>query len=305
MKRITLSNKIFYNEETAIAYLESKLWLDGPVCPKCGGMDKAYKIKSKTARLGTYKCGHCKKQYRVTVGTIFEGSHIKIHQWLQAIFLYCSSKKGFSAKQLERNLGITYKSAWFLGHRIREIFKDDKFFDQLGGEGKVVEADETYWGLEDGAEKAKGGWNHKRKIFSLVERNGAVRSFHVKKVDGITLKPILKKQVNKETHIMTDDMGAYSKLNTHFDNHDIICHSKGEYSRGNIHTNTIEGFFSILKRGLDGVYQWVSTHHLHRYITEFDFRYSHRKITDTERFNVALNKVTGKRLYYSQPFTLV
>lgn len=300
MTNSIFSNPIFFNEDKAIQHLESVMWPEGPVCPHCGDIDNATKINGKSARKGLWSCISCRKQFTVMVGSIFHGSHTPIHKWLIAVYLMCSSKKGISSHQLHRTLGVTYKTAWFMSHRIREAMKGPEFSGQLGGADEIVEADETFWGREDGVSKAKAGWAHKLKIFSLVERGGSVRSFHVKRVTGETLKPILREQVNSDTRVITDDMGAYSKLNRSFDKHDVICHSKGEYKRGkDIHTNTIEGYFSILKRGLDGIYQHVMSHHLKRYITEFDFRYSHRKVTDIERFNIALRMSEGKRLLYT------
>jgi len=301
MKNFSVTNPIFHNEELALQYLESIRWSDGITCPHCGGMDKAYKLKGASTRKGLYKCGHCRKPFTVTIGTVYERSHIPIHKWLLATHLMCSSKKGISAHQIHRMLDITYKSAWFMCHRIREGMKISQDSGKLGGSGKVIEADETFFGSKKNLPKGARGYMHKEKIFSLVERKGYVRSFHVDRVDGDTLKPILKGQVYENTKIMTDDMGAYSKLDTHFDSHDVVRHSKGEYVRGkDIHTNTIEGFFSILKRGLTGIYQHVWKFHLQRYITEFDFRYSHRKISDFERFNIALKWSEGKRLTYYQ-----
>jgi transposase-like protein len=195
-------------------------------------------------------------------------------------------------------LGITYKSAWFMTHRIREALKDPVFANQLGGKGRFVEADETYWGNKGKQRPGARGFAHKEKIFSLVERNGDVRSFHVPHVTGKTLKPIIREQIDKDTHIVTDDMGAYKDLDKEFDNHSVVCHSQNEYVRGPIHTNTIENYFSILKRGLVGVYQHVGPQHLKRYIGEFDFRYNHREITDAERRDVALIGIEGKRLTY-------
>lgn len=296
---MNITNQIFHDEHAAIDYLEKQRWTDGPVCPHCGGTDKAYRLKGKSTRPGLLKCGHCRKQFTVKIGTIFEDSHIPIHKWLLATELMCSSKKGISAHQIHRMLEITYKSAWFMCHRIRKAMEIPKDSDKLGGSGKIVEADETFFGSKKKLPKGARGYMHKEKIFSLVERKGVVRSFHVNDVTGATLKPILQKQVNQETRIMTDDMGAYSKLDKHFDSHEVVKHSKKEYVRGkDIHTNTIEGFFSILKRGLIGIYQHCSSHHLKRYINEFDFRYSHRKISDIERMNLALLGAEGKRLYY-------
>ncbi len=302
MKYIATTDPIFTDENKAIEYLEQQRWNGDPVCPHCGGMDRTHRITGKSARKGLLFCGHCRKQFTVTIGTIMESSHVSINKWLLAFHLMCSSKKGISAHQLHRMLGVTYKTAWFMNHRIREVFDQSNNNDKLGGEGKTVEADETFWGSKNQLKGAKGGWMHKEKIFSVLERNGEVRSFRVDRVDGKTLKPILKAQVHENTAIMTDDMGAYSKIGQHFDSHDVIRHSRGEYVRaGNIHTNTIEGFFSILKRGLTGVYQHVMSHHLQRYVKEFDFRYTYRKVNDTERFNIALSLIEGKRLYYRLP----
>lgn len=301
MSEAIFANPIFNDEAQAVAYLESVRWPSGPICPHCGNTDKIYRIKQNTdkkIRYGLLKCGHCKKQFTVKVGTLFESSHIPLHKWLQATHLLISSKKGISSHQLHRMLGITYKSAWFMTHRIREAFKDPVFTNKLGGGGKFVEVDETYWGNTNKKRPGARGYAHKEKIFSLVERGGEVRSFHVPHVTGKTLKPIIREQIEKDTHIVTDDMGAYKGLNKEFDNHSTVCHSEGEYVRGPIYTNTIENYFSILKRGLVGVYQHVGPQHLKRYIGEFDFRYNFREITDAERRDIALQGIEGKRLTY-------
>lgn len=306
MSEAILANPIFHDEEKAIEYLESVRWPNGPVCPKCGSGDKVYRIKQnkeKKIRHGLLKCGPCQKQFTVKVGTLFESSHIPLHKWLQATHLLCSSKKGISSHQLHRMMGITYKSAWFMTHRIREAFKDSEFANKLGGNGKFVEVDETYWGNKGKQRLGARGYAHKEKIFSLVERNGEVRSFHVPQVTGKTLKPIIREQIERETHVITDDMGAYKGLDKEFDNHSVVCHSQGEYVRGPIYTNTIENYFSILKRGLVGVYQHVGPQHLKRYIGEFDFRYNFREITDAERRDVALQGIEGKRLLYRDSLT--
>jgi transposase-like protein len=298
MSEAIFSDDIFYNEERAVEYLESVRWPSGPICPHCGNQDKVYRIKGKKTRPGLLKCGLCRKQFTVKVGTVFEDSHIPLHKWLQATHLLCSSKKGISAHQIHRTLGITYKSAWFMMHRIREAFKDSVFAEKLGGRGKIVEADETYWGNKGKQRLGARGFAHKEKIFSLVERNGDVRSFHVPHVTGKTLKPIIREQIEQDTHVITDDMGAYKDLGKEFDKHSVVCHSQNEYVRGPIYTNTIENYFSILKRGLVGVYQHVGPQHLKRYIGEFDFRYNFRKITDEERRMIALQGIEGKRLMY-------
>lgn len=295
-----LNAKHFQDAESAREYLEKVRWPDGPVCPHCGESERIYEATGKKARAGRYRCGNkeCRKDFTVTVGTLFERSHIPLHKWLQAAYWLCSSKKGISSHQLHRMLGITYKSAWFMTHRIREAMADPVFTDQLGGKGKVVEVDETYWGNKGKQRPGARGAAHKEKVFSLVERGGRVRSFHVPRVNAATLKPIIKKQIDRETSVMTDDYPVYRNLDKEFDSHDVVCHSKGEYVRGPIHTNTIENYFSILKRGLTGVYQHCGPQHLKRYVGEFDFRYNSRKITDAERTRLVLQGAEGKRLLY-------
>ncbi|MEW5910957.1 MAG: IS1595 family transposase [Thermodesulfobacteriota bacterium] len=288
----------FQDEDKAREYLESIRWPEGPICPHCGGHEKTYRLEGKSHRKGLLKCGHCRKQFTVTVGTLFERSKIPLHKWLLAAYLLCSSKKGISAHQLHRMLGITYKSIWFLVHRLREAMADPVFTDQLGGAGKYVEADETYWGNKGKQRRGARGAAHKEKIFSLVERGGNVRSFHVSAVSGATLKPILRQQVDRDTHVVTDEMKSYQGLEKDFTAHSTVCHAKGEYARGPIYTNTIENYFSILKRGLTGVYQHCGPQHLRRYVGEFDFRYSNRKFNDVERTILALRGIEGKRLVY-------
>ncbi len=288
----------FQDEDSAREYLESIRWPGGPVCPHCGGTENIYRLEGQSHRKGLLKCGNCRKQFTVTVGTLFERSKIPLHKWLLAAYLLCSSKKGISTHQLHRMLGITYKSAWFMTHRIREAMSDPVFTDKLGGSGKYVEADETYWGNKGKQWPGARGAAHKEKIFSLVERDGNVRSFHVPAVNAATLKPIIKEQVECDTHVVTDEFRAYMGLEKDFTAHSVVCHSKGEYSRGPIYTNTIEGYFSILKRGLTGVYQHCGPQHLRRYVGEFDFRYNNRKCDDVERTVVALRGIEGKRLMY-------
>lgn len=300
MNNLTIMNPIFHNEEKAYEHFEMLRWGSNPACPHCGGMDKIYKRSGKTARPGLYKCGDCRREFTAKIGTIFESSHVPLHKWLLATHLMCSSKKGISSHQLHRTLNVTYKTAWFMSHRIREAMKHPANINKLGGSGKIVEVDETFWSKIPGVPKNKSGYAHKEKIFSLVERDGQVRSFHVHQVTGKTLKPIMYKQINKDTDIMTDDMGAYKDLQEHFNSHEVVRHSKKEYVRGIVHTNTVEGFFSILKRGLTGIYQHVMSFHLQRYVSEFDFRYTYRKISDIERFNVLLSRVEGRRLTYYQ-----
>lgn len=253
----------------------------------------------KGGRPGLWFCGHCRKQYTVTVGSVFERSKIPLHKWLLAVHLLCSSKKGMSSHQLHRMLGVTYKTAWFMTHRIREAFKMP-VSGPLGGGGSVVEADETFYGNIPGKKHPgkQGGHLHKHKIFSLVERDGTTRSFHVANVDAKTLTPILVKQVAQDTDLYTDAAGQYRKIKTEFPKHEMVNHSIGEYARGNVHTNTVESYFGLLKRGLVGTYHHVSEAHLQRYCTEFDFRFSYRKATDAQRADAALRQIKGKRLTY-------
>ncbi|MGO9175883.1 MAG: IS1595 family transposase [Desulfobaccales bacterium] len=294
----------FHDEAAARAHIESIRWPNGPVCPHCGASGRISRItsqsgeKGKGARPGLLFCGDCRKQFSVTVGTVFEDSKIPLHKWVLATHLLCSSKKGISSHQLHRILGVSYKTAWFMTHRIREAMKPEHE-GMLGGNGPV-EADETYVGNKPGKKK-RPGYGHKNAVLSLVERNGQVRSFHVPSVSADTLRPYLQANVIPEAHLMTDDAGQYRILGPEFAYHDVVAHSQGEYGRGRVHTNSAEGFFSILKRGIYGVYQHVSALHLHRYTTEFDFRYNHRAklgFDDTMREAQALKGISGKRLTY-------
>ena len=292
-----LSKKYFYNEKAAFKYVEGIIWSNGKTCPHCGNAGKVYELKGKSTRLGLNKCGECRKQFTVKIGTIFEDTHIPLHKWLQAIFLISSSKKGISSHQLHRTLEITYKSAWFLSHRIREAMKENSL-PVMGGEGKIVEVDETYIGNKGKQKKGARGWGHKEKILSLVERGGKVRSYHVPFTNVKTLMPIIEKQVKQETTLMTDEARQYIKIGKSFKDHQVVVHSHKEYVRGNFHTNTIEGFFSIFKRGMKGVYQHCKSNHLHRYLSEFDFRYNNKDVSDVERADNILKGFVGKRLTY-------
>lgn len=298
MKNLGLDAEYFNDKEKAREYLEQIRWGDNPYCPHCGNCDKIYKLKGISTRPGLYKCKECRKQFTVTVGTLFERSHLPFHKWLKAFYLLCASKKGMSSHQLHRMLGVTYKTAWFMAHRIREAMKDPIFVKKLGGKGKVVEVDETFWGNKGKQAKGARGWGHKEKIFTLVERGGHVKSYHVETVSAKTLKPIMRKQIDADTHIMTDEFKSYKGLGKEFVEHDYVNHSKREYARGSIHINSCENYFSILKRGLTGVYQHVGSQHLRRYIGEFDFRYNSRDKSDFERTDLALKGINGKRLLY-------
>jgi transposase-like protein len=300
-----LNQPHFKDADKAREYLESIRWPEGPICPHCGSISKDhYHLEGKAHRPGLLKCKDCREQFSVTVGTVFERSKIALNVWLQAVYLLCSSKKGMSSHQLHRTLGVTYKTAWFMTHRIREAMKADGGI--MGGGGKIVEADETFYGqarprvIRFKGSKGGGG-HHKHKIVALVQRDGHARSFHVARIDAATLKPILQAQVAKETKLFTDAAMHYRRLGDDFGTHEYVDHSSGEYARGLVHTNTVESFFGILKRGLYGTYQHVSEAHLQRYCTEFDFRFSYRNslgFTDHTRANVALSQIGGKRLTY-------
>jgi transposase-like protein len=294
-----ISAPYFHDEEKARLYLEGIRWANGIICPHCGCEGgRVYELKGKTTRRGLRKCGECRKQFSVTVGTLFERSRIPLHKWLMGVYLMCSSKKGMSSHQLHRTLGITYKTAWFMSHRIREAMKDPSFTSKLGGGGKVVEVDETFWGNRKRKKGPGRGYHHKEKIFSLVKRGGKVRSFHVPAVTAKTLRPIMTDQISQDTHIITDEMGSYRKVGEEFSEHNTVSHGSGEYVRGAIHTNTIENYFSVVKRGLVGTFHHVGPQHLRRYMGEFDFRYNNREVTDIERAEIALMGIDGKRLMY-------
>jgi len=295
-----LSKSYFHNEEDSYKFVESRVWPDGPVCPRCGGMDRIGELKGKSTRIGTYKCYECRKPFTVKVGTIFESSHIPMHLWLQAIFLISSSKKGISSNQLHRTLGVTLKSAWFMTHRIREAMKDGNPLP-LGGNGGTVEVDETFIGKAKEKNPKSRGYAHKHKVLSLVERGGRSRSIVVDSLKASTIVPIIMEQVKPDSRIMTDEANQYQSLHKVFPDHHVVCHSAGEYVRGDVTTNTIEGFFSIFKRGMKGVYQHCRKNHLNRYLAEFDFRYSNREangVDDQGRADLVLKGVVGKRLTY-------
>lgn len=295
------SGKAHTDESAARAYLEGIRWPLGPVCPHCGGADRQSRLDGKAHRPGLLFCGHCRSQYTVTVGTVFADSKVPLHKWVHATHLMCSSKKGFSSKQLERVLGVSYKTAWFMSHRIRAAMEQPG--GMLGGGGltddAVVEVDETY--ITGNPKRKLRPSRRKDAIFALVERKGQVRAFHVPDVTGKTLKDAIRKNVQRQANIMSDEAHAYKGLYPEFRSHDTVRHSVKEYVRDETHTNTVEGFFSIMKRGIYGVYQHVSSHHLQRYINEYSFRYNNRAslgIEDAERTAAALKGIWGKRLTY-------
>ena len=292
-----LSAAYFHDEAAAFAELEATLWPHGPVCPRCGGLDRITTVKG--GRMGLRRCGPCKRQFTVTVGTVFESSHVPLNLWLQAVYLMCSSKKGISSHQLMRTLDVQYKTAWFMTHRIREAMTAGSL-PPFGGEGMTVEIDETFIGQKKDMPKQRG-YAHKHAVLTLVERGGSARSFHVEGTSAADLIPIIRANVLPGTHIMTDEAGQYSKLNKFFAAHDFTRHGAGEYVRGNVHSNTVEGFYSVFKRGMKGVYQHCSEKHLHRYVAEFDFRYNNRTrlgVDDAQRAEAALKGIVGKRLTY-------
>lgn len=327
-----LTNPIFTDADKARDHLEALRWPSGPVCPHCGATDhhvskvessgkktkEAYKGgKHRPARKGLYSCNSCNEQFTVQVGTVLEKSHIPLNKWLAGFYLMCSSKKGYSAHQLHRTLGISYKSAWFMAHRIREAMRAGGLLGPMGGGGEVVEVDETTIGRRKGIpskrdmrkeDTIRGSTSTKNIVLSLVQRDGSVRSFHVAATTVAELVPIIKANISREAQLMTDEASWYKSLNWDgdFASHDKVNHIRGEYVRYQdigpvITTNTVEGYFSIFKRGMKGVYQHCSEKHLHRYLAEFDFRYSNRVklgVDDTERTSRAIRNSIGKRLTY-------
>ena len=295
-----LSAPYFHDEQAAYDYVESKLWPHGPVCPKCGSIGRHYKLAGKSTRIGVRKCKDCRKPFRVTVGTVFESSHIPLRVWLQAVFLMSSSKKGISSNQLSRMLGITLKAAWFMSHRLREAMKDG-FLAPLGGDGKTVEADETYLSKSPKTRKpANLPLNAKPapQVFALVERGGNIRSMYL---DDKNVRGALMQHLHEKSRLVTDGSQTYKFVMPTAAQHQSVDHSKYEWVRGDVHTNTLEGFFSIFKRGLVGVYQHMDKKHLDRYLAEFDFRFNNRaalKVNDAMRADRLLVGVAGKRLTY-------
>ena len=290
----------FQDADKAREYLEALRWPDGPICPHCGCIGDHYALKGKSHRPGLWKCKDCRKQFSVTVGTAFERSKIPLNKWLMAVHLMCASKKAISSHQIHRMLGVTYKSAWFMTHRIREAMVSGNR-GLLGTGGGTVEVDETYWGNNGKKPRNARGYQHKMKIVSLVERDGEKRSMVVPAVTSKTLRAVLNQHVCKSAHLMTDEHAGYIKAGREYASHGVTRHSAGQYVDGINHSNTVESSFSLLKRGLIGTFHHVGEQHLQRYCTEFDFRWNNRKITDAERTRSALSAIGGKRLQYRQP----
>lgn len=309
----TFTASHFRDDNAAREYLEALLWPQGPVCPHCGVVNHAYATK----RPGVFRCAEkvCRKDFTVTMRTVMERSKIALHKWLQAFHLMCSSKKGVSAHQIHRTLDIGYEAAWFMCHRIREAMRDGGLAP-LGGNGGIVEADETYFGeVEErrvspqrygrpyikGGKRGPGG---KRAVVALVERGGRVRTFHPAVADGATVAQIVRENIARETRLHTDESRLYTKVGAEFASHETVNHSAKEYVRGDVTTNSAEGYFSIFKRGMRGIYQHCGEKHLHRYLAEFDFRYNHRVklgFNDGERAALAVQGASGKRLTYRGP----
>lgn len=310
-----LKNPIFQDETKAREWLEARVWPEGPTCPHCGNADKA-KIKAlegKAHRAGLFQCAECRNQFTVTVKTVFERSKIPLTKWLAALFLMTASKKGVSAHQIHRMLGVSYKSTWFMMHRLREAMRTGGL-EPLGGTGKVVEADETYFGkTETGrmSPQRKGRPYTKRKvpfnqrpIVALIERGGNVRSFHVPVATQIAVQDIVKQNIARESRLHTDESRLYNNMDKHFASHETVKHTAYEYVRGDVTTNTIESYFSIFKRGMRGTYQHCAEKHLHRYLAEFDFRHNNRTalgVNDTMRAETLAAGIVGKRLTYRRP----
>jgi transposase-like protein len=310
----------FQSVEAARTYLEALRWGADRVCPHCGTVNASFATK----KPGVYRCQPkaCRKDFSVTTKSVMESSHIKLNVWLQAFYLMAASKKGMSSHQLHRALGITYKSAWFLTHRIREAMRAGHL-EPMGGAGVVVEADETFIGRLEGQPKGKGGWAHKNVVLTLVERGGSARSFHVDGICIVDIAPIVRANLKREASLMTDEGAHYTAVGREFASHDAVNHGKDQYVRywnevtdqlrpdgkpvvvtTTISTNTVEGYYSIFKRGMKGVYQHCSEKHLHRYLSEFDFRYSNRVargVSDGDRADLAVKGAAGKRLTYRQP----
>ena len=305
------------DEKAAYAYVEARIWANGRLCPHCGVFDRSGPLKGKTTRIGLYKCYACRKPFTVKIGTIFEDSHVPMHLWLQAIVMMCASKKGISTNQLHRILGVTLRTAWHMSHRIREAMAErGDVFGPIGGEGKTIEIDETFTGYK-GDKPAyeftnergwhrRGAWSDRIPVVTLVERGGKARSIQAENVTARELRRIVFTHADTKSALMTDQANAYRAIGRRFASHESVNHGEEEWARRladgtKAHTNTVEGFFSIFKRGMVGIYQHCSERHLHRYLSEFDFRYNNRTalgVNDVERAARTIEGAVGKRLTY-------
>ena len=306
-----LQNPIFQDETLAREWLEARVWPFGPVCPHCGTVENVTKLEGKAHRPGVYQCNEpeCREQFTVTVGTVFERSKVPLTKWLAALFLMTGSKKGISAHQIHRTLKLSYKTAWFLMHRLREAIRTGGL-EPMGGVGKIVEVDETVFGFQEGANaktKRKGS-QFRNVILTLVERGGSARSFHVEGSTVGALVPVIRANIHRETALMTDEATWYKTVGKEFASHDTTIHMENEYVRREgekvITTNTVEGYFSVFKRGMRGTYQHCAEKRLHRYLAEFDFRYSNRAalgVDDAQRAELLAAGIKGKRLTYRRP----
>jgi transposase-like protein len=301
-----LNEPYFHDEEAAFAALERLLWPNGPTCPHCGAVDRINRLegvkdKKGRVRLGLWKCYHCKGQFRCTKGTVFESAHLKLHQWFQVAYLLCSSKKGISSNQLARTLGCTVNTAWFASHRIREAMRSGELAVPFGTGGGIVESDETFIGRQKGRQK-RSAFHHKMKVLTLIDRDsGQAKSTVFTDLTTHDVAPILRKNIAREARLVTDEGAHYKPIGREFSSHEFVSHKQKEYVRGDVYTNTVEGYFSVFKRGMKGVYQHCSEQHLHRYLAEFDFRYNNRValgVNDEARATTALRGIVGKRLKY-------
>lgn len=301
MSKSVFSAAHFNDEAAAYAFVEARVWKHGRSCPHCGVLERSGPLKGKSNRIGLYKCYACRKPFTVKIGTIFEDSHIAMRDWLTAIHLICSSKKGISSNQLSRTLGITLKSAWFMSHRIREAMAQGAL-NPFGSQGGAVEADETYIGRWRRKGDTERSGQHKMKVLTLVDRDtGRSRSTVMRHIDSVNVGRVVARNVAKEARLMTDQSRVYTDVGRELADHQSVNHSQEEYVRGDAHTNTVEGYFSIFKKGMKAVYQHCDEKHLHRYLAEFDFRYSNRAacgVNDSERSELAIAGAVGKRLTY-------
>lgn len=294
---MNITDPIFHDETKAEEHIFNSRWPDGePICPHCGSTNTM--VMGGKTQAGMFLCRDCRDKFTVRTGTVMERSHVPLHKWLLATHLMAASKKGMSAKQLERMLGVTYKTAWFLAHRIREAMAPNaNETGPLGGAGKFVEVDETFVGGK-GRNRAYKPVAAKKVVVSLVERDGRARSFHVAYIKAKDLRSLIVTNVDRSSHLMSDEATVYTWVGREFTSHGTVVHGRGEYVRGVDHSNCAENFFSIFKRGYVGTYHHMSEAHLHRYTAEFDFRYNHRKVSDAECAAAALKGMEGKRLTY-------